>query len=67
MIKTTESMTDLEEKIWGIVHRWCDQQREDIPDQNRRYLMDQVKALCLGKSMDNLSRLLTKKRDIDIS
>lgn len=38
-------MTELETKIWNTVHNWCDAQSNEIPDQNRRYLMDEIKAL----------------------
>lgn len=41
-------MTELETKIWNIVHNWCDEQLNEIPDQNRRYLMDEMKALVLS-------------------
>lgn len=40
-------MTELETKIWNTVHNWCDEQSSEIPDQNRRYLMDEIKALVL--------------------
>lgn len=35
-------MTDRENKIYNMVHTWCDEQAQDIPDQNRRYLMDAI-------------------------
>lgn len=41
-------MTELETKIWTIVHNWCDAQSNEIPDQNRRYLMDEIKSLVLS-------------------
>lgn len=41
-------MTELETKIWNTVHNWCDAQSSEIPDQNRRYLMDEMKALVLS-------------------
>lgn len=41
-------MTELETKIWNTVHNWCDSQSSEIPDQNRRYLMDEMKALVLS-------------------
>ena len=41
-------MTELESKIWDTVHKWCDGQYHEIPDQNRRYLMDEIKALVLS-------------------
>lgn len=49
-------MTELETKIWNTVHNWCDGQSSEIPDQNRRYLMDEIKALVLlhvSKSVKN--------------
>lgn len=50
-------MTELETKIWNIVHNWCDAQSSEIPDQNKRYLMDEIKALVLS--------LPIKKYEID--
>jgi hypothetical protein len=41
-------MTELETKIWNTVHNWCDAQSNKIPDQNRRYLMDEINALVLS-------------------
>ena len=41
-------MTELDSKIWDMTHRWCDAQHGAIPDQNRRYLMDEIKALVLS-------------------
>lgn len=35
-------MTYRENKIYNMVHTWCDEQAQDIPDQNRRYLMDAI-------------------------
>lgn len=49
-------MTELETQIWNTVHNWCDAQSNEIPDQNRRYLMDEIKALVLShvsKSLPN--------------
>ena len=44
-------MTELESKIWDMTHRWCDAQHGAIPDQNRRYLMDEIKALVLSNGL----------------
>lgn len=41
-------MTELETQIWNTVHNWCDAQSNEIPDQNRRYLMDEMKELVLS-------------------
>jgi hypothetical protein len=41
-------MTELETQIWNTVHNWCDAQSNGIPDQNRRHLMDEIKALVLS-------------------
>ena len=38
-------MNDLETKIWNTIHNWCDAQSNEIPDQNKRYLMDEIKVL----------------------
>ena len=47
-------MTELETQIWNIVHNWCDAQSKEIPDQNRRYLMDEMKALVLANVSGSL-------------
>lgn len=39
-------MTPLQQKIWDLVHSWCDQQASPIPDQNRRALMDLINEVC---------------------
>lgn len=38
-------MTNQEEQIWNLVHRWCDEQSAEIPDANRRALMDRIVGL----------------------
>jgi hypothetical protein len=38
-------MTHLEEKIWHLVHDFCESQASHIPDQNRRFLMDMIKEM----------------------
>lgn len=38
-------MTDKEQKVWKLVHNWCEQQAHSIPDQNRRVLMDLIMQL----------------------
>ena len=55
-------MTELETQIWNTVHNWCDAQLNEIPDQNRRYLMDEMKALVLSHVSKSLP---IKKYDID--
>jgi hypothetical protein len=35
-------MTPLETKIYDLVHAWCDGQAGEIPDMNRRMLMDRI-------------------------
>lgn len=37
-------MTPLEDKIWKLVHDWCENQQDavNIPDTSRRYLMDLI-------------------------
>lgn len=55
-------MTELETKIWNIVHNWCDTQSSEIPDQNKRYLMDEIKALVLSHVSKSLP---IKKYEID--
>ena len=55
-------MTELETQIWNTVHNWCDAQSNEIPDQNRRYLMDEMKALALSHVSKSLP---IKKYEID--
>jgi hypothetical protein len=55
-------MTELETKIWNTVHNWCDAQSSEIPDQNKRYLMDEMKVLVLSHVSKSLP---IKKYDID--
>ena len=55
-------MTELETQIWNTVHNWCDAQSNEIPDQNRRYLMDEMKALVLSHVSKSLP---IKKYEID--
>ena len=50
-------MTELESKIWDMTHRWCDAQYGAIPDQNRRYLMDEIKALVLSNVVGQSEQL----------
>lgn len=38
-------MTHEEAQIWQLVHEWCNEQLCDIPDFNRRVLMDKILAL----------------------
>lgn len=38
-------MTELEGQIWNLVHNWCDEQSCEIPDFNRRVLMERILAL----------------------
>jgi hypothetical protein len=55
-------MTELETQIWNTVNNWCDAQSNEIPDQNRRYLMDEMKALVLYHVNKSLP---IKKYEID--
>jgi hypothetical protein len=55
-------MTELETKIWNTVHNWCNAQSSEIPDQNKRYLMDEMKVLVLSHVSKSLP---IKKYDID--
>jgi hypothetical protein len=38
-------MTPQEAMVWKMVHDWCDAQGHDIPDFNRRLLMDKILEL----------------------
>ena len=51
-------MTELETQIWNTVHNWCDAQSNEIPDQNRRYLMDEIKAMLLSHDSKHLPNLV---------
>lgn len=35
-------MTAQEQKVYELVHNWCDEQAQEIPDMNRRALMDDI-------------------------
>ena len=37
-------MTKEEEQIWNLVHEWCNEQSSEIPDFNRRVLMERILA-----------------------
>ena len=50
-------MTELETQIWNTVHNWCDAQSNEIPDQNRRYLMDEIKTLVLSHAVERSEQL----------
>jgi len=52
---TDRERDDLDETIWQMVHGWCDQQYHDIPDDSRRYLMDQIKSLVINTTSDEQS------------
>ena len=54
-------MSDLEEKIWNLVHEWCEMQYHDIPDANRRYLMDMIEDLVKKLNLHDVSN-----NDIDL-
>ena len=45
-------MTPQEQQIWDLVHDWCNAQYHDIPDQNRRVLMDRIYKLINKETMD---------------
>ena len=38
-------MTKTEQQIWDLVHEWCNEQSCEIPDFNRRVLMERILAL----------------------
>ena len=38
-------MTTGEQQIWDLVHDWCNEQSCEIPDFNRRALMDRISSL----------------------
>lgn len=51
-------MNDLEEKIRSLVHNWCDEQVNEIPDQNRHALMDEIKELVMiNKSIEGFEEI----------
>ena len=53
--KNLIEMSELETQIWNTIHNWCDAQSNEIPDQNRRYLMDEMKALVLSHVSKSLA------------
>lgn len=38
-------MTTAEQQIWDLVNEWCNEQSGEIPDFNRRALMDRILSL----------------------
>ena len=38
-------MTTTEQQIWDLVNEWCNEQSCEIPDFNRRALMDRISSL----------------------
>lgn len=38
-------MTATEQQIWDLVNEWCNEQSCEIPDFNRRALMDRILSL----------------------
>jgi hypothetical protein len=38
-------MTTTEQQIWDLVNEWCNEQSCEIPDFNRRALMDRILSL----------------------
>jgi hypothetical protein len=46
LTKNYIEMTIEEEKIWELVHKWCNEQSYEIPDFNRRVLMERILSLC---------------------
>ena len=38
-------MTTGEQQIWDLVNDWCNEQSCEIPDFNRRVLMDRISSL----------------------
>jgi hypothetical protein len=43
-----------EEAIWNMVHQWCGEQRCEIPDWNRRVLMERIAALRQPRVIESL-------------
>jgi hypothetical protein len=37
-------MTPYQQHVYDTVHKWCDEQTNEIPDAKRRYYMDKVLA-----------------------
>lgn len=38
-------MSNTEQQIWDLVNKWCNEQSCEIPDFNRRALMDRISSL----------------------
>jgi hypothetical protein len=43
--KTIIVMSNTEQQIWDLVNDWCNEQSCEIPDFNRRALMDRISSL----------------------
>lgn len=56
--------TKLEDKIWDLVHGFCEQQSCDIPDFNRRELMDSISELIRNHIAEDTD-LISRKTLID--
>ena len=50
-------MTDLENKIWDMVNKWCEMQYHDVPEANKRYLMDMIHGLVENCKKQNVTDL----------
>lgn len=48
-------MTTTEQQIWDLVNEWCNEQSCEIPDFNRRALMDRILSLS-GYTKDRLGK-----------
>lgn len=46
-------MSNTEQQIWDLVNEWCNEQSCEIPDFNRRALMDKI--LSLNGDMSQIS------------
>ena len=40
-------MDEKKQKVCDMVHKWCNEQYHEIPDMNRRALMDRILSLNL--------------------
>lgn len=49
----------LDDLIWQEVHKWCNAQSCEIPDQNRRALMDVIRLIAVGSGLGCLKHFVS--------
>ena len=56
-------MTPQEQQIWDVVHKWCNNQAGEIPDDARRYLMDEILRLCKSERTEGIKEGFAAARE----